>query len=175
MCNHEWSYFSGACQKSNQSRGCGRVTTRTVDTAIGTLAKFRSTWYNNILLHFYTRRPLHKKLLTQNSLHKKPSTRGLFWPKSIYTRNILRQTTSTTECEYLFKFLHQRTLTPNTFIPGYFYNRICLHQEPFAPKNFYTRKPSTQGTLCTKERLHQKVFAEGQKKQREEKGKTLES
>lgn len=149
--------------KSNQSRGCGRVTTRNVNTAIGTLAMLRSSWYTSILLH--------QETLTQEIVDTKVFTQEAFYIEAIRTKerlhqNILRQITFRTECVYFLKDFTPKnsytSLTPNAFIPDYFYNRTCLHQKPIAPKNFYTRTPSTRGTLCTKELLHQ-AFTEGER------------
>ena len=77
-------------------------------------------------------------LYTKGVLHHRQSA-----PKSLYTQRLLQQTnctkqflrraTFTPEDVYTWIVYISKFLTPKPFLPANLYNKICLHQKPFAP------------------------------------------
>ena len=75
------------------------------------------------------------------------NTSGNLNQREFYTKNILDETTSTTECKNTRNPLHQRTLTPNCF-----YTRRLLHQNLFTPGHLklFNKKSFTPENLYRK-------------------------
>ena len=118
--------------------------------------------------NFCTRGLLHQKTLAQETVYTKniyitkddwnqrAFTLKTFTPKTLFTRWLLQHNASAPHVFYT-KELILCSYCQTASTPDHFCNGICLHQQPCTPKNFYTRKPWTQGTLYAKELLQEKA------------------
>ena len=121
-----------------------RVFTPEIFTTIGTLHQ-RFFSYIHIRVHLKTLTQKTQRtistagtLYTKGVLHHRQSA-----PKSLYTQRLLQQTnctkqflrraTFTPEDVYTWIVYISKFLTPKPFLPANLYNKICLHQKPFAP------------------------------------------
>ena len=121
-----------------------RVFTPEIFTTIGTLHQI------SFFIYTYTRTPENSYKKTQRTISTAGTlyTKGVLHhrqsaPKSLYTQRLLQQTnctkqflrraTFTPEDVYTWIVYIPKFLTPKPFLPANLYNKICLHQKPFAP------------------------------------------
>ena len=121
-----------------------RVFTPEIFTTIGTLHQIF------FFIYTYTRTPENSYKKTQRTISTAGTlyTKGVLHhrqsaPKSLYTQRLLQQTnctkqflrraTFTPEDVYTWIVYIPKFLTPKPFLPANLYNKICLHQKPFAP------------------------------------------
>ena len=105
---------------------------------------------NIFFIYTYTRTPENSYKKTQRTISTAGTlyTKGVLHhrqsaPKSLYTQRLLQQTnctkqflrraTFTPEDVYTWIVYIPKFLTPKPFLPANLYNKICLHQKPFAP------------------------------------------